>query len=119
MATFLKHLNDNQVTAVAHETGLPIFKEIAYALYGKLTPDTAIKLCEVLSKHSRSWPTPFTMHNTGEESQIVIRHGICRQWSILTGEIVKRSLEELAVPVEYDTTENAVIIKIYKKKRNR
>ncbi len=62
---------------------------------------------------------PFSYAKGEYGDQFTIRHRLCRQWSIFSAEVIKKYAEDIGLDVTYDTTDNAIMVKVNPKKARR
>lgn len=119
LAALVDRIDEKDLLSIASEIGLPHLKDIIHSLYGAATLDAFRRFLELFAKYEYSWPVPYRRFENGkDEERFVFRHGICRKWSILTGEIGKLYLKELGLQARYEVTTNTTILTILSKKVN-
>lgn len=111
LAAFLQDISHDRLHTVAREIGAQRLRDIFYGLYGSSDMEVLRKRMEDLVKFEYSWHTSFQrFENDGE--QFVLRHGICREWSLYMGEVLKSYVEQLGFEAKYEITSNSTILRI-------
>ncbi len=114
LVALLEHIEDKDLLAIAYETA-PRLKELSHALYGAANFDAFRQLMGLFAKYQYSWPTSYTHYANEHTEHFVIRHGICRRWSIFLSELFKTYLEQLGFEAKYEVTNDATILTVIKK----
>lgn len=112
LLAFLEHVDDKDIASIARDTGAPLLKEMCIGLYGSSTFENFKRLQEVLVKYEYSWPISFQQFEDSASRRIVLRHGVCRKWSIFIGESVQAYLKGLGLQATYEATNNSTMLTI-------
>jgi hypothetical protein len=109
--TLLQEINEERLTTIAHKVGAPFLKEVGDALYGGADFTVLKRLPEFFTKYLHTWQLSNPHHRDSCE-HFVIRHGLCRQWSIFSAESIKKYAKDLGLDAKYDLTDNTIMITI-------
>ena len=116
IVSILKRLTDKQIRLVADEALFPLLREAAIANYSSANISALRLLVDMLARYIHSWPVSVTHFEDEWGEHFLVWHGVSQEWSELTGETMKRYVEQLGLDSKYEATPNATIFTILSKK---
>jgi len=116
IVSILKRLTDKQIRSVADEALFPLLREAAIANYSSANISALRLIVDMLARYIHSWPVSVTHFEDESGEHFLVWHGVSQEWSELTGETMKRYVEQLGLDSKYEATPNATIFTILSKK---
>jgi len=116
IVSIIKPLTDKQIRSIAEEALFPLLKETAITNYSSANMDALRSIVDMLARYIHSWPVPVTHFEDGDGEHFLVWHGVSKEWSKLTGEAMKRYVQQLGLDSKYEATPNATIFTVAPKK---
>ena len=116
IVSILKRLTNKQIQSIADEALLPLLKEAAITNYSSANIDALRSLVDKLARYIHSWPVSVTHFEDDKGEHFLVWHGVSPEWSRLTGETMKKYVQQLGLDAQYEATPNATIFTILHKK---
>ena len=115
--SILNRLNDKQIRAIADEALFPLLKEAAITNYSSANMSALRLIIDMLARYIHSWPVSVTHFEDDNGEHFLVWHGVSQEWSKLTGESMKRYVQQLGLDSKYEATPNATIFTVISKKK--
>ena len=119
VVSILSQLTDKQIQSIADDALFPLLKEAAIANYSSANMNALRSMIDMLARYIHSWPVSVTHFDDEDGEHFLIWHGVSKEWSKLTGETMKRYVQQLALDSKYEATPNATIFTVLSKKRTK
>ena len=116
IVSILKRLTDKQIRSVADEALFPLLKEAAITNYSSANMNALRSMVDILARYIHSWPVSVTHFEDEDGEHFLVWHGVSQEWSKLTGETMKRYVQQLGLDSKYEATPNATIFTVISKK---
>jgi len=114
--SILKPLTAKQIRSIADEALFPLLREAAIANYSSANIGALRLMVDMLARYIHSWPVSVTHFEDEGGEHFLVWHGVSQEWSELTGETIKRYVQQLGLDSKYEATPNATIFTILPKK---
>jgi hypothetical protein len=119
IVSMLKQLTDKQIRSIADEALFPLLKEAAITNYSSANMNALRSIIDMLARYIHSWPVSVTHFEDDKGEHFLVWHGVSQEWSKLTGETMKRYVQQLGLESKYEATPNATIFTVMPSKRIR
>ena len=116
IVSILKPLTAKQIRSIADEALFPLLREAAIANYSSANLNALGLIVDTLARYIHSWPVSVTHFEDEAGEHFLVWHGVSREWSELTGETMKRYVQQLGLDSKYEATPNATIFTILSKR---